>query len=148
MQESNTALDATSAAIVDLLERYFDHIAARRLDDARAMLAPGAELVFPGGRVHSSVTSAVEDGRARYSALRQTRSQWNVCFVENGTTIAFVSGHVAGVNRHGVPFREVRFIDRITVRDGLIQRLEVWNDLDTSGVLERTASQEPDTPPA
>jgi hypothetical protein len=56
---------------------------------------------------------------------------------EGQTGIVYVIGTLYGVNRQGVSFSNVRFIDRFVLRNGLIYQQDVWNDLAESGVLKR-----------
>jgi len=58
----------------------------------------------------------------------------------DGTAIVVTTGTLEGENRHGVPFAGIRYIDRFAVRDGLIVSQQVWNDLDSTGVLDRRPS--------
>ena len=52
--------------------------------------------------------------------------------------VVYVMGTLQGINRYGVSFSDVRYIDRFVLKDGLIIQQDVWNDLAESGVLEQT----------
>lgn len=121
---------------IAIVRRYLEAAEGRRLDEAEALLAPGAELVFPGGR-YRSVREIAAAAAGRYRWVRKTYDEWDVAVRRDGTAIVISTGTLAGENLHGVPFDGVRYIDRFTVRDGKILGQQVWNDLDGSGVLDR-----------
>lgn len=123
---------------ITLVDRYLRLTAERRLDEAQAMLAPGARLVFPPGRRFSSLAEMAEAARSRYQWVDKRFERWDVLPQEDGSVVVYNLGTLFGVNRHGVPFEGIRYLDRFTVRAGLIVAQEVWNDLAESGVLERT----------
>lgn len=119
-----------------LVQRYLAASEARRLDEARSCLAPGAVLVFPGGQYATPSEMAVAAAR-RYRWVKKVYDAWDVAVRQDGTTIVISTGTLYGENLHGVPFEGIRYIDRFVVREGKIIRQDVWNDLDASGVLER-----------
>jgi len=53
----------------------------------------------------------------------------------NGGRIVSI-GRLSGVDGGGEPFEDVRYVDVYEVRDGLIRRLDVWNDLATEGIVD------------
>ncbi|HEU5300303.1 MAG TPA: hypothetical protein VFW08_12485, partial [bacterium] len=67
----------------------------------------------------------------------KTFEEWDVAVRRDGTAIVISTGTLSGENLHGVRFEGVRYIDRFVLRDGRIVAQQVWNDLDTSGVLDR-----------
>lgn len=122
---------------------YLQAAEARDLAAATEMLAPGAEIVFPGGVRHEDLDAVVTAARERYRSVSKTFETTDVD-VENGTVV--VTGRLSGENLHGVRFSGVRYIDRFVLRDGLIHQQHVWNDLEESTVLE--ARDEAAIPPA
>ena len=111
---------------------------ARDLEKAEAMMAPDARITFPGGAVYSSQAEMVQGSRGRYQWIKKTFDQADGLEDDEGFVV-YVIGRLSGVNRHGVPFVNIRFIDRFVIQEGLIIRQDVWNDLAESGVLERRA---------
>jgi len=117
-----------------LVQRYLEACEERRLEEAERYLAPGAILVFPGGRYTSVLEMAA--GAARwYRWVKKIYATWDVAVRPDGTAIVVTTGTLYGENLHGVPFEGIRYIDRFVVREGQIIRQDVWNDLEISGVL-------------
>lgn len=119
-----------------LVQRYLKATEARRLEDAQGYLAPGAEIVFPGGR-YTSLSEMVAAASARYRWVKKVYDEWDVATRRDGTAIVISTGTLYGENLYGVSFEGVRYIDRFVIRGGKIISQHVWNDLDTSGVLNR-----------
>jgi len=111
---------------------------ARDLDTAETMMAPGARITFPGGKLFSSQREMVEASRGRYRWVKKTFDQVDV-HDAGQTQVVYVMGTLYGLNRHGLPFSDVRYIDRFVIKGGLISQQDVWNDLAESGVLEKSA---------
>jgi ketosteroid isomerase-like protein len=119
-----------------VVRRYLRATEERRLEEAEAMLAPEAVLIFPGGR-YRSVREMVAAAAGRYRWVRKHEEEWDVAARRDGTAIVITTGTLSGENLNGVSFEGVRYIDRFLVRGGKIVRQQVWNDLDASGVLTR-----------
>jgi len=121
-----------------LVKRFLRTMEERDLATAEAMMAPGAEIIFPGGKNFSSQREMVEASRGRYQWVKKSFDRMDVYQAED-SQVVYVLGTLYGVNRLGVPFSDVRYIDRFVIKNGRIARQEVWNDLAESGVLERAA---------
>jgi hypothetical protein len=121
------------------VKRFLRTMEARDLETAEAMMAPGARITFPGGKVYSSQREMVEASRGRYQWVKKTFDRVD-SFTEDDGQVVYVMGTLHGVNRHGLPFSGVRYIDRFRLKDGLIVQQDVWNDLAESGVLEQSVS--------
>lgn len=122
---------------VDLIQRFLRTMEARDLDAAEAMMAPGALIIFPGGKVYSSQREMVAAARGRYQWAKKTFDQVDHFQGANGVETVYIRGTLYGVNNQGVAFEGIRYIDRFEVKNGLITAQEVWNDLAESGVLAR-----------
>jgi hypothetical protein len=123
---------------ISLIKQFLRLMETRDLEAAEAFMAPGARLTFPGGKVFASQTEMVEASRGRYRWVKKTFDQAETLVVGDDQVV-YVMGTLYGVNRHGVSFSGIRYIDRFTIRDDLIRQQDVWNDLAESGVLERIA---------
>ncbi len=121
---------------INLIERYLEATEGRRLEEAQGYLAPGAEIVFPGGR-YRSLPEMVEAAAGRYRWVKKSYDEWDVAVRRDGTTIVICTGTLSGENLAGIPFKGIRYIDRFVIREGKILSQHVWNDLDTAGVLNR-----------
>lgn len=123
---------------IQLVKRFLRSMEERDLETAEAMMAPGAKIIFPGGKRFSSQREMVEASRGRYQWVKKTFELVDVNQA-NDSQVVYVLGTLYGVNRHGVPFSDVRYIDRFVIKDSLIIRQEVWNDLAESGMLAKAA---------
>lgn len=124
-----------------LVKRFLRTMEARDLEAAEAMMAPGAQITFPGGKVFSSQREMVEASRGRYQWVKKTFDRID-SFTGDDGQVVYVMGTLHGLNRHGLSFSDVRYIDRFLLKDGLIVQQDVWNDLAESGVLEQSVSQD------
>ncbi|HEX8968127.1 MAG TPA: nuclear transport factor 2 family protein [Chloroflexota bacterium] len=124
--------------IIARIDQFLACVARRDLAQARQYLAPDACIVFPPSRTFNSLEDMAASMRARYRTIDKVRQRWDIWTRDDGATVVYNSGTLFGVNLHGVPFSDVRYLDRFELREGLIVRHEVWNDLAESGVLERT----------
>lgn len=123
------------------VKRFLRTMEARDLEAAEAMMAPGAQITFPGGKVFSSQREMVEASRGRYQWVKKTFDRID-SFTGDDGQVVYVMGTLHGLNRHGLSFSDVRYIDRFLLKDGLIVQQDVWNDLAESGVLEQSVSQD------
>jgi hypothetical protein len=123
-----------------LVERYLLLCEERRLTEAAALLAPGARLVFPGGRVYLSPAEMVAGAADRYRWVRKDRERYLELGPlgetdEGGGGQAVVSlGTLSGEDLRGRPFAGVRYADVFVLRDGLIREQHVFNDLAEAGI--------------
>src|SRR4029079_9758326 len=93
-----------------------DYLAAmerRDLAAAKAFLAPGFFMVFPGGARFDSLEALVEWAKGRYRSARKTYERFDA--FDAGV---YCSGTLYGEFLDGTPYSGIRFIDRFTVRDG------------------------------
>lgn len=127
-------MDEVSA--VEFVKRFLRYMEDRDLKSANEMMAPEAEITFPGNRKFKSQAEMVQASRGRYQWVKKNFEQVDV-YPKNSTFVVYIIGTLYGVNRHGVSFSGVRYLDRFEIIDGLIARQDVWNDLAESGVLEK-----------
>lgn len=98
--------------------------------DASSYLAPGAEIVFTGGRRFSAPQDIGRFNATGYARVAKRIERWDVApDTETGGLVVTCLGVLHGAWPDGRPFDGNRFIDRLLVRpDGLISRVDVWND--------------------
>lgn len=99
-----------------------------KLDEARLRLAPGFEMVFPGGQVMREFGELLDWAKTRYTRVGKQFERFDECWGE-ACTVVYCTGTLEGVWLDGTPFAGIRFIDRFEVEGGLIRRQHVWNDL-------------------
>jgi phenylpyruvate tautomerase PptA (4-oxalocrotonate tautomerase family) len=113
-----------SAIVKDFLAR----MQARELDAAQAFLAPGFSMHFPGSGPMHRLEELLQWSRQRYRSVGKVFGTFDEVWSGEGAVV-YCTGTLYGVWLDGSAFDGVRFVDRFEVRDGLIQRQDVWNDL-------------------
>lgn len=100
----------------------------RDLVGAKAFLAPGFTMTFPGNRKFTQLEELVAFGSSRYRSVGKKYDRFdNVA--DGDTAIVYCFGTLFGEWLDGRAFEGIRFIDRFTVREGLFVDQLVWNDL-------------------
>ena len=107
-----------------VVREYLDAMERRDLAAARALLAPGFSMVFPGGKRFDSLEQLVEAARKRYRSARKTYERY-----ETAGDAVYCYGTLHGELLDGAPYSGIRFIDRFTVRGGKLVDQNVWNDM-------------------
>ncbi|NML48739.1 nuclear transport factor 2 family protein [Ramlibacter sp. G-1-2-2] len=118
------SLPEASKVVRDFLGRMQD----RDLAAARDCLAPGFEMVFPGGAHMTQLEQLVEWARGRYRSVAKDYERFDESWGD-GVTVVYCSGTLRGTWPDGQVFQGIRFIDRFEVADGKLRRQDVWNDL-------------------
>jgi ketosteroid isomerase-like protein len=107
-----------------LVRQYLGAMERRDLAAARACLAPGFCMIFPGGRRLGSLEALLEFAKGRYRSARKTCERF-----DTAADAVYCFGTLSGERLDGSPYAGVRFIDRFTVRDGKLMDQQVWNDM-------------------
>ena len=115
----------------ETLTRFLRLMEARDLTAASALLAPGFRMVFPGGVEMERLEELVAWSRERYRWVRKTFDR-----IESTGEAVWVSGTLAGEWLDGRAFEGIRYVDRCELRDGLIARQDVWNDMGEARLAE------------
>lgn len=108
----------------ETVRQYLATMERRDLAAAKAMLAPGFFMTFPGGRRFDTLEALVEWARGRYRSARKTYERFDAA-----GDVVYCFGTLYGEWPDGKPYSGIRFIDRFTVRDGKLVDQMVWNDL-------------------
>ena len=103
---------------------YLDAMERRDLAAAKALLAPGFFMVFPGNKRFDALEQLVESAKGRYRSARKTYERY-----EASGDAVYCYGTLHGELLDGSPYSGIRFIDRFTVRDGKLVDQNVWNDM-------------------
>lgn len=122
---------APGAPVVGPAEIVADYLAAmeaRDLDRARAHLAPGFQMTFPGGVRMTSLEELIAWAKPRYRHIRKSIERIDEGPDRDGAVVTCF-GTLAGEWLDGAPFEGIRFIDRFTVRDSRLVDQMVWNDI-------------------
>lgn len=111
-----------------LVKNYLAAMEQRELETARNYLSDKFVMTFPGNVEFSSLDQLVDWSGSRYRFVRKTLDSVTVAYELEGAQV-FVAGTLAGERPDGSTFEKVRFIDQFEVRDDLLVRQNVWNDL-------------------
>src|SRR6478736_8381158 len=111
-----------------VVRAFLERMQARELEAAREYLAPGFEMVFPGGARMTQLEQLLEWASGRYRSIAKTYERFDECW-QDGVTVVFCSGTLHGAWPDGKSFEGIRFVDRFELAEGKIRRQEVWNDL-------------------
>ena len=111
-----------------LVRDYLAAMEARDLPRAQAMLTADFAMEFPGRVRMTSLAELIAWARPRYRFARKTYERFDEAPTDDGT-IVYCFGTLAGEWLDGTPFANIRFIDRFTVRNGLLADQKVWNDM-------------------
>ena len=103
---------------------YLDAMERRDLAAAKAFLAPGFFMVFPGNKRFEALEQLVESAKGRYRSARKTYERY-----ETAGDAVYCYGTLHGELLDGAPYSGIRFIDRFTVRGGKLVDQNVWNDM-------------------
>ena len=107
-----------------VVRAYLDAMERRDLAAAKSLLAPGFQMVFPGGQRFAALEELVEWAKGRY---RRALKKYDAFEVSGDAVYCF--GTLHGERLDGTPYAGVRFIDRFTVKDGKLVDQNVWNDM-------------------
>lgn len=112
----------------EIILSYLAAMEDRDMQRARSFLASGFTMTFPGDTKFDSLHDIVEWSKGRYKNIRKTIVDIHEIPEDNGA-IVYCMGTLAGEWPNGLPFEGIRFIDRFTIRDGMLTDQQVWNDL-------------------
>jgi ketosteroid isomerase-like protein len=108
---------------------YLAAMERRDLAAAQAYLAPGFEMIFPGGKRLDSLDALVAWAKPRYRRALKQYERFDVAPQPDGAEVVYCFGTLHGELLDGTPYAGIRFIDRFTVRDGRLVDQQVWNDI-------------------
>lgn len=124
-------MDVTPRAVVE------DFFARMEDDDDRQtvgeLFADDTTITLPG------ITFEGPDAASEMLAWLEPRYEWAAKEFEHWIeTDQYVisQGSLYGVDNDGESFEDIRYVDIYRVEDGLIQRVDIYNDLAAVGVVE------------
>lgn len=112
----------------ELVQTFLNALQNRDMDAAQALLHSDFCMCFPGGVVMHALQELVNWAQQRYTQITKHYERFEESW-QGDVTVVFCHGRLQGRWLNGDTFDGIRFIDRIEVRDGLITRQDVWNDL-------------------
>ena len=106
---------------------YLAAMEARDLDTARALLADGFVMQFPGTAPMTDLAQLIAWAAPRYRFVRKSYDGIETALGPAPVVYAF--GTLSGEWPDGTAFDGIRFIDRFTLDGGKLTRQDVWNDI-------------------
>ena len=111
------------------MRNYLTAMEAREIDTARALLAPGFSMTFPGTAPMTTLEELIEWAKPRYNFVTKTYEGFEALQSPQDAAVVYCRGTLSGEWPDGTPFSGIRFIDRFEVVDGRLTRQDVWNDI-------------------
>jgi len=114
---------------VGIIQAYLAAMEARDLDTARALLAEGFSMTFPGTDPMTTLEQLIAWAKPRYSFVTKTYEGFDALQGDSGMATVYCRGTLGGEWPDGTAFSGIRFIDRFELVAGKIIRQDVWNDI-------------------
>lgn len=111
----------------EIVRAYLEASMVPDPDGAARYMAPGTPITFTGGRLFDHPSGPSGFNAMRYRWVKKRMERFDVCPAE-GETIVYSVGTLYGEWPDGTAFEGNRYVDRFVVRDGLIVKMDVWND--------------------
>jgi hypothetical protein len=114
----------------DIVRAYLD---ASMVPDpmlAARYVAPHVTITFTGGRKYDHPTGPTKFNAGRYKWVKKRMESFDVVGGRTAAegAVVYSIGTLFGEWPDGTPFEGNRYVDRFVVRDGLIEKMDVWND--------------------
>jgi len=111
----------------DIVEAFLKASMVPDPDAAATYVAETVDIHFTGATAMSHPREMTAYNASRYRWVKKQLGQLDVVAYE-GYTVVYSIGTLYGEWPDGEPFSGNRYIDRFEVRDGLIVKIDVWND--------------------
>lgn len=112
---------------IRIVEAYLDASMIPDPVEAARYIAPELIFTFTGGRRFDHPRDAAAFNSKRYQWVKKRRERSDASQAQ-GEVIVYNIGTLHGAWPDGTPFEGNRYVDRFVIRDGLIVKMDVWND--------------------
>lgn len=112
---------------VEIVSNFLEASMAPDPMRAATFMAPDVVITFTGGRVMPDPQTITAFNGARYSWVKKQIGQYD-WMERDGVSVVYSNGTLYGQWPDGRAFAGNRYLDRYEVREGLITRMDVWND--------------------
>lgn len=125
--------DTHTVAPRKIVEEFFERMGDERRSTVDELFADTAIITVPGEQFSGQGTANefLNFLAPRYEWAAKEFDRW---IVQDDTVIS--TGTLYGVDNDGNEFEDVRYVDIYEVTDGLITRMDIYNDLAAEGMTE------------
>jgi hypothetical protein len=120
-------LATTKLSDADVVRAYLEASMIPDPDAAAKYMKPGCVITFTGGREFTHPRGPTGFNAGRYKWVKKQMDRFDVCPGERETVVYSV-GSLYGEWPDGTKFEGNRYVDRFVVVDGVIVKMDVWND--------------------
>ena len=113
---------------VEIALSFLRFLEARDLVAVTALLAPDFKMFFPGTEPMETLDQLIAWAKGRYRFVKKTIEVTEVFPVKEGSVV-YIRGTLHGEWPDGEAFSGIRFVDRLEIAGGKIQKQDVWNDI-------------------
>ena len=113
---------------IELIVKFLAASMSGDKEGSRAVVSPDLVFTFTGKRVFDRAEQTGEFNAKRYASVKKDITTYDVCPEDGGKLVVYCLGTLYGAWPDGTPFEGNRFIDRFEIRDGRIEKIDVWND--------------------
>ncbi len=122
----NAGLTMSPAELVD---EYLRIVMIPNPEGAMRFVSPDLQIRFTGNRAMTVPADCSAFNASRYKWVKKKIEKTEVVAGGNpAETVVYSVGTLYGEWPDGTPFEGNRYVDRYVVSQGLITRLDVWND--------------------
>lgn len=119
--------DDINAQARDIVERFLEASMVPDPETAMTFMAPDVSITFTGGRRYKHPSESAGLNARRYKWVKKCMDRFDVVPGDE-EIIVYSLGTLYGEWPDGEPFEGNRYVDRFVVRNGLIVKMDVWND--------------------
>jgi ketosteroid isomerase-like protein len=125
--------EATVSSAADVVNEFLRLVMLPDPVAASRYTAPDMQIVFTGKRAMREPADTTRFNASRYKWVKKSIERADVVVptpqeAARGETVVYSIGTLYGEWPDGTPFEGNRYVDRYVVRNGLIVRMDVWND--------------------
>ncbi len=129
----NTTLPVTPQTAGAIVDEFLRLVMIPDPDAARRYTAPGLSIRFTGNRPMSDPADTTAFNKSRYRWVKKRIERTETVAPAPGAPaddgeVVYSLGTLHGEWPDGTPFEGNRYVDRYVVKNGLIVRMDVWND--------------------
>lgn len=116
-----------TAEAAGIVERFLEASMVPDPVKAATFISPDLDITFTGGRKYTHPRETAAFNAKRYKWVKKKFERTDVV-PGKSETIVYNTGTLYGEWPDGKSFEGNRYVDRFVVRNGLIVKMDVWND--------------------